>query len=132
MGIRSRKNLKMTKCLALKHIDFIKLLASYREKSKQFKSLIKCASTEELNAISEVVLNILRGILPFETSKKQKFAKHAKYLRFIGNPQKKFCNQKKKGADFKREGDRGTTFKCRNTTVNGYFFKKVKKHHNVN
>ena len=96
MGIRSRKNLKMTKCLALKHIDFIKLLASYREKSKQFKSLIKCASTEELNAISEVVLNILRGILPFETSKKQKFAKHAKYLRFIANPQKNSATKRKK------------------------------------
>ena len=43
----------------------------------------------------------------------------------------------KKGARFKREGDRGTTFKCCNTSVNGYFFKKVKKKkqkrdHNVN
>ena len=40
---------------------------------------------------------------------------------------KKNLLPKEKGADFKREGDRGTTFKCRNTTVNGYFFKKVKK-----
>ena len=104
MGIRSRKNLKMTKCLALKHIDFIKLLASYREKSKQFKSLIKCASTEELNAISEVVLNILRGVLPFETSKKQKFAKHAKYLRFIGNPQKNSATKRKKALISKGRG----------------------------
>ena len=104
MGIRSRKNLKMTKCLALKHIDFIKLLASYREKSKQFKSLIKCASTEELNAISEVVLNILRGILPFETSKKQKFAKYAKYLRFIGNPQKNSATKRKEALISKGRG----------------------------
>ena len=104
MGIRSRKNLKMTKCLVLKHIDFIILLASYREKSKQFKSLIKCASTEELNAISEVVLNILRGILPFETSKKQKFAKHAKYLRFIANPQKNSATKRKKALISKGRG----------------------------
>ena len=94
----------MTKCLALKHIDFIKLLTSYREKSKQFKSLIKCASTEELNAISEVVLNILRGVLPFETSKKQKFAKHAKYLRFIGNPQKNSPTKRKRALISKGRG----------------------------
>ena len=92
----------MTKCLALKHIDFIKLLTSYREKSKQFKSLIKCASTEELNAISEVVLNILRGILPFEASK-NKFAKYAKYLRFIGDPQK-ILLPKERGRSFQKVG----------------------------
>ena len=85
----------MTNCLASKHINFIKLLCSYRKKSKQFKSLIKCASTEELDAISEVVLNILRGILPFE-SQKIKFAKYAKYLRFIGNPKKNSPLKRKK------------------------------------
>ena len=93
----------MTKCLALKHIDFIKLLSSYRKKSKQFKSLIKAASTEELDAISEVVLNILRGILPFEESK-IKFGKYAKYLRFIGNPQKTLPPNEKKHFFLKGEG----------------------------
>ena len=93
----------MSKCLALKHIDFIKLLASYRNKSKQFKSLIKCASTEELDAISEVVLNILRGVLPFE-GQKIKFAKYAKYLRFIGNPQKNSAAKRKKALISKGRG----------------------------
>ena len=93
----------MTKCLASKHIDFIKLLSSYRKKSKQFKSLIKAASTEELDAISEVVLNILRGILPFEPQK-IKFAKYAKYLRFIGNPQKNSAPKRKKALVSKGRG----------------------------
>ena len=93
----------MTECLASKHINFIKLLASYRKKSKQFKSLIKCASTEELDAISEVVLNILRGILPFE-SQKIKFAKYANYLRFISNPQKNSSLKRKKALISKGRG----------------------------
>ena len=93
----------MTKCLASKHIDFIKLLASYRKKSKQFKSLIKCASTEELDAISEVILNILRGVLPFD-GQKIKFAKYAQYLRFIGNPQKNSANKRKKALISKGSG----------------------------
>ena len=84
----------MSKCLALKHIDFIKLLISYKNKSKQFKNLIKCASKEELDAISEVVLNILKGILPFEGAK-NKFGKHAQYLRFIGDPHKNSAAKRK-------------------------------------
>ena len=51
--------------------QFYQIATSYRKKSKQFKSLIKAASTEELDAISEVVLNILRGILPFDPQKKK-------------------------------------------------------------
>ena len=93
----------MTECLALKHIDFIKLLTSYRKKSKQFKSLIKAASREELDAISEVILNILRGILPFEEPK-IKFAKYAKYLRFIENPQKNSAVKRKKALLSKGRG----------------------------
>ena len=93
----------MTKCLALKHIDFIKLLTSYMKKSKQFKSLIKAASTEELDAISEVVLNILRGILPFEEPK-IKFAKYAKFLRFIADTQKNSAAKRKKALLSKGRG----------------------------
>ena len=93
----------MTKCLALKHIDFIKLLTSYMKKSKQFKSLIKAASTEELDAISEVVLNILRGILPYEEPK-IKFAKYAKFLRFITDTQKNSAAKRKKHFFLKGEG----------------------------
>ena len=75
----------MTKCLASKHIDFIKLLVSYRKKSKQFKSLIKCASTEELDAISEVTAkklnlqNMLNILDLLETHKKIQPTKERKH-----------------------------------------------------
>ena len=85
----------MSKCLALKHIDFIKLLISYKNNSKQFKNLIKCSSKDEIDAISEVVLNILKGILPF-TGAKIKFGKHADFLRFIGNTQKNSAMKRRK------------------------------------
>ena len=84
----------MTKCLALKHIDYIKLLASYKKNSKQFKNLIKCASNDELNAISEVVLNVLQGTLPFSSSK-NKFSKYANYLRYIGDYKKSSTKKRK-------------------------------------
>ena len=93
----------MSKCLALKHIDFIKLLVSYENNSKQFKNLLKCASREELDAISEVVLNILKGYLPFESQKK-KFFPHATYLRFIGNPQKNSAFRRKRALVSKGRG----------------------------
>ena len=93
----------MSKCLALKHIDFIKLLISYKNNSKQFKNLIKCASREELDAISEIVLNILKGILPFE-GPKIKFAKYAQYLRFIGDPQNNSAANRKRALLSKGRG----------------------------
>ena len=52
------------KCLAQKHTHFIQLLASYRKNPKQLKNLLKFASVGEINALTEVILNILRGVLP--------------------------------------------------------------------
>ena len=72
------------KCLAQKHTHFIQLLASYRKNPKQLKNLLKFASVGEINALTEVVLNILRGVLPCIKPKK-KVSVHANYLRFIAN-----------------------------------------------
>ena len=93
----------MTECLASKNIDFLKLLVSYRQKSKKFKNLIKCASPEELNAISEIVLNVLKGILPYKPPS-IKFARHKEYLRFIGNPKKNSATKRKNALVSKGRG----------------------------
>ena len=75
---------KNKKSLALKNINFIQLLTDYAAKPKQFKKLIACATNEELNAISEVILNILKGNLPCGGDK-SKIGKQANYLRYIAN-----------------------------------------------
>lgn len=93
----------MSECLASKNIDFLKLLVSYRQKSKKFKNLIKCASAEELNAISEIVLNVLKGVLPYKAPN-IKFARHKEYLRFIGNPKKNSGTKRKKALVSKGRG----------------------------
>ena len=93
----------MSECLASKNIDFLKLLVSYRKNSKKFKNLIKCASTEELDAVSEIVLNVLKGILPYKPPN-IKFARHKEYLRFIGNPKKNSARKRKNALVSKGRG----------------------------
>ena len=56
-----------------------------------------------MDAISEIVLNILKGILPFE-GPKIKFAKYAQYLRFIGDPQKNLAANRKRALLSKGRG----------------------------
>ena len=61
---------KKQKCLAMRNIHFIQLLASYRFKPSNFKKLIAGASKQEINAISEIILNVLKGNLPCGKEKK--------------------------------------------------------------
>ena len=70
------------KCMAMKKIHFIQLLTSYRSKPKQFKKLLECASKHEINAITEIIFNVLKGTLPCN---KKKLIKKASYLRYIAN-----------------------------------------------
>ena len=70
------------KCMVMKNIHFIQLLTSYRLKPKQFKKLLECATKHEINAITEIILNVLKGALPCD---KKKLIKKASYLRYIGN-----------------------------------------------
>ena len=48
----------------MKNIHFIQLLTSYRLKPKQFKKLLEYASKHEINAITEIIFNVLKGTLP--------------------------------------------------------------------
>ena len=84
---------KKEKCLGMKNIHFIQLLASYRFKPSNFKKLIEGASKNEINAISEIILNVLKGNLPCG-KEKEKLRKKASYLRFIGN-YKNPCTKRK-------------------------------------
>ena len=85
---------KKQKCLAIRNIHFIQLLASYRFKPSNFKKLIAGASKQEINAISEIILNVLKGNLPCGKEKK-KLGKVVSYLRYIGDYKNPSSKRKK-------------------------------------
>ena len=61
---------KKKKSLAINNLEFLKLLSQYSLSCpKQFKSLIQNANNNEVNALSELVLNILHGNLPCDKKK---------------------------------------------------------------
>ena len=82
------------KCLAYKHIDFIKLIVKHKNKPDRIKGLINLASSEEINTISEIVHNFLTGSLPLSKDAQKYFCKKANFLRFVG-AQKKVHQEKK-------------------------------------
>ena len=74
---------KKKKSLAFANLDFLNLLSNYSfHCPKQFRSLIKSANNNEINGLSEVVLNVLQGNLP---CKKKYFKKHISEIRFVGD-----------------------------------------------
>ena len=83
------------KCLAYKHIDFIKLIVKHKNSSNRIKGLINQASSEEINTISEIVHNFLSGCLPLSKESQKYFCKNANFLRFVGG-QKKSGSKKRK------------------------------------
>ena len=61
---------KRKKSLAINNLEFLKLLSKYSVSCpKQFKSLIQNANNNEVNALSELFLNILQGNLPCDKKK---------------------------------------------------------------
>ena len=73
--------------IAYDNIDFIRLLTSYRKKPTKFRALVNNSSNEELNAITEIIYNFLRGHLQCDT---KKFKKHSTLLRLVGNKKNSF------------------------------------------
>ena len=57
------------KSVAYENIDFIKLLTSYGSNPKQFKKVVKNCTNKELTAISEIILNFLKGHLKCDIPK---------------------------------------------------------------
>ena len=80
-----------------KNKHFLDALQQVEEKHR--KKLIKGATTEQINTISEVALNILQGNVPLKSHHKKKLNKHKKSLRALAskgvsvNKRKKIINQ---------------------------------------
>ena len=78
----------------LRHRKFLKELL---EESDRFKRerLIDKASIDEINSVSELVLNILNGNLPIDTSAFKALKKHRKMLKILGLDKRKGIKQRK-------------------------------------
>ena len=80
-----------------KNKHFLDALQQVEEKHR--KKLIKGATTEQINTISEVALNILQGNVPLKAHHKKKLNKHKKSLRALASKgvsvqkRKKIINQ---------------------------------------
>ena len=80
-----------------KNKKFLDALQQVEEKHR--KKLIKGATTEQINTISEVALNILQGNIPLKEHHKKKLNKHKKSLRALASKgvsvkkRKKIINQ---------------------------------------
>ena len=86
------KTRRTTSSIAYDNIDFIRLLTSYRKKPKKFRALVNNSSNEELNAITEIIYNFLRGHLQCDT---KKFKKHSTLLRLVGDKTNSFRKRRK-------------------------------------
>ena len=84
------------KFLVIRHINFIKLISEVKNDKKKFLTLIKKASNSEINALSELVNNIIEGRLPCSPYRKKMLKKHVNDLRIIGDKRKKIQNRRKR------------------------------------
>ena len=84
------------KFLVIRHIDFIKLLSEVKNDKKRFISLIKNATNSEINALSELIYNIVKGYLPCSPYRKKILKNHTSDLRMIANKKENIKNRRKK------------------------------------
>ena len=92
-GEPTRKRQRRPKSsVAYDNLDFIKLLTKYKNNPKQFKKLINACTNKEINAITEIILNVLKGNLQCN---KEKLKKHVSFLRLVGNKKNSFKKRRK-------------------------------------
>ena len=84
------------KFLVIRHIDFIKLISKVKNDKRKFMDLIANASNSEINALSELVNNIIKGRLPCTPYRKNMLKKYVSDLRLIGDKNEKVQNRCKR------------------------------------
>ena len=85
---------------ALKRKDYLSLLGSTRQKKKR-SLLLDYASNGDIAAISEVIFNLLKGIIPLNDKQRRTLRKYQRVLRAIS---KKTLSYKTKRHILKQEG----------------------------
>ena len=80
--------------LAAKHRDYLSLLASFKNKKNQRNKLIDLAEKEQVDSLTEVVRNILRGNIALSKRQLSQLRRHRHALRSLA--QKRYSINKKK------------------------------------
>ena len=88
------------KTLALKHKDFLTLLGNSKQRKRR-NALIELGTNEEIDSISECILNILQGKVKLKSQEIKKLQKIKQYLRLLAN---KKCSIKKRKTLLKQKG----------------------------
>ena len=82
------------RCLILKHREFIQKLSKIGKTRKKLLDTIKKSKQSEINSLSELTFNILKGNIPCSKSKKNNLKQHLHSLRQFGD--KKTGNKSKR------------------------------------
>ena len=82
--------------MVIRHIDFIKLLSEVRNDKKRFLRLIENASNSEINALSELVHNVIKGRLPCSPYRKKMLKQYVSDLRLIGDKSRNVQNRRRR------------------------------------
>ena len=82
------------KCLILKHRNFIQKLSEIGKNKKKLLDVIKNSKQSEINSLSELTFNILKGNISCSKNKKKNLKQHLHSLRKFGD--RKTTNKSKR------------------------------------
>lgn len=85
---------------ALRHREFLTLLGKSKQ-GKRRKMLLEAASSDEIRAVAECALNLLKNRIKLNNNQKRKLKRHKESLRYIAH---KGTNIKKKRRALQQRG----------------------------
>lgn len=85
---------------AIRHRDFLTLLGKSKQ-GKRRKMLLEAATSDEIRAIAECALNLLKNRIKLNSNQKRRLKRHKETLRYIAH---KGTNIKKKRRAMQQKG----------------------------
>jgi len=76
------------------NIEFLSFLIKHKNNKNKFLNILASADENEINSITEIIFNFLKGNL--KCNNPQKYKSHANTLRFIADPTKGFKTRRVK------------------------------------
>ena len=74
--------------------EFLSFLVRHKNNKKKFRTILQGADEDEINSITEILYNFLKGNLKCHNP--QKYKSHANTLRFIADPTKSYKVRKRR------------------------------------
>jgi hypothetical protein len=73
---------------------FLHLLMTKSTSREQIKTLLNTASTSQLNTLTEIAFNLLKGNIPISLPHKKNLKRYAKQLRLLSRPKNSLRSRK--------------------------------------